>query len=316
MTGTVVSQAVFVPLFVLVGVVVGREWIPWVSGLEWGGVLLVGLLFATMLTVNSPMVTIALLSETGASGPVAKTTLGTVLVADVVVILSLPEPRAGPGRPGRGRLGAAHPGRGALPGGQPLHLWRAVVVAGIVGLYLRFVKLELVLFAVVVVFATDAAARAMHFELLLSLVVAGFLVENVPLVRAEPLVATLHAMGWPVFVVFFALAGVELPIGDFFRLWPVVTVFVLLRALGIWVAGRVGARVGGAEESVRQYAWTGLLSQAGVALGLAAVAAERFPHLGAALQATVVGVITLNQTLGPVLFRRALDRSGEVVAAG
>ena len=49
--------------------------------------LSVTLLFATTLTVNSPMVTLALLTETKAQGPLAKTTLGVVLVADVVVIL-------------------------------------------------------------------------------------------------------------------------------------------------------------------------------------------------------------------------------------
>ena len=77
-------------------------------------------------------------------------------------------------------------------------------------LYLRFVKRELVVFAVVVVFATAAAAQALHFELLLSLLVAGFLVENVAPVRAEPLVEMLHLMAVPVFVIFFAMAGAEL----------------------------------------------------------------------------------------------------------
>ena len=48
------------------------------------------------------------------------------------------------------------------------------------------------MFAVVLVFATAAAAQALHFELLLSLLVAGFLVENVAPVRAEPLVEMLH----------------------------------------------------------------------------------------------------------------------------
>ena len=64
-------------------------------------------------------------------------------------------------------------------------------------------------------FATAAAAQALHFELLLSLLVAGFLVENVAPVRAEPLVQTLHLMAVPVFVIFFAMAGAELRLQTF-----------------------------------------------------------------------------------------------------
>ena len=55
--------------------------------LDLAPLLFVSLLFAATLTVNSPMVTLALLTETRRAGPLAKTTLGVVLVADVVVIL-------------------------------------------------------------------------------------------------------------------------------------------------------------------------------------------------------------------------------------
>ena len=68
------------------------------------------------------------------------------------------------------------------------------------------------MFAVVVVFATAAAAQALDFELLLSLLVAGFFVENLAPVRAEPLVHALHHMAVPVFVIFFAMAGAELDV--------------------------------------------------------------------------------------------------------
>ncbi|HEY8377700.1 MAG TPA: cation:proton antiporter, partial [Nannocystis sp.] len=45
------------------------------------------LLFASVAIVHSPAVTMALLNETGARGPVARTTLGVVLLADVAVVL-------------------------------------------------------------------------------------------------------------------------------------------------------------------------------------------------------------------------------------
>ena len=114
-------------------------------------------------------------------------------------------------------------------------LWRdvfgsiaaGIVVGGILTLYLRFVQREMILFAVMAVFATAFAAQTLHFELLLSLLVAGFLVENVAPVRAEPLVHALQETAGPVFVVFFALAGAELHLEAFLGLWPVVLVLAL-----------------------------------------------------------------------------------------
>ena len=169
------------------------------------------------------------------------------------------------------------------------------------------------MFAVVVVFATAAAAETLGFELLLSLLVAGFLVENVAPVRAEPLVETLHQMAVPVFVVFFAIAGAELYVQEFAALWPLVLGVALLRMGAIAVGATAGGRLAGAEPQVTRFAWTGLVSQAGVALGLATIVADRLPVVGVAMQTLIVGVIAFNESVGPVLFRRGLDRAGEIV---
>ena len=186
------------------------------------------------------------------------------------------------------------------------------LIGGLLTLYLRFVRREMVLFAVVVVFATAAVAQALHFELLLSLLVAGFLVENVAPVRAEPLVHALHLMAVPVFVIFFAMAGAELRVQAFVALWPLVLGAALLRMLGIYGGARVGATWGGAEPVVRRYAWMGLVSQAGVALGLAAIVADRLPRIGVAMQTLIVGVIAFNESVGSVVFRRGLELAGEI----
>jgi Kef-type K+ transport system membrane component KefB len=186
------------------------------------------------------------------------------------------------------------------------------LVGGVLTLYLRFVRRELVVFAIVVVFATAAAAQALHFELLLSLLVAGFLVENVAPVRAEPLVEVLHVMAVPVFVIFFAMAGADLRLQTFVTLWPIVLTVALVRMGLIYVGTTAGARLGRAEPVVTRYAWTGLVSQAGVALGLATIVADRLPRLGLAMQTMIVGIIAFNESVGPVLFRHGLDRAGEI----
>jgi len=186
-----------------------------------------------------------------------------------------------------------------------------VGVAVIATLWLRFVKLELALFAVIVVFVTGVMARELHFELLLTLLVAGFLVQNVARVQAEPLVHTLQAIADPVFVVFFALAGAELHLHEVVALWPVVLGFAAVRAIAIRVGAKGGARLTGADPLITRYGWMGLVSQAGVALGLSAVVAARLGERGIAMQSVIVGIIAVNETIGPILFKRALVATGE-----
>lgn len=307
--------AAVLPVLVLV-VVLGRAHIPFAAGLTGPSLVLIALVFGTILTVNSPMVTLAMLTETGARGPLARTVLGVVLVADVVVILlftiffSLAQ----------ASLGAAGASAWRVFGSLFWELGGSVVagavVGALIGIYLRYVKLELVLFVIVVVFATAALADALHFELLLTLLTAGFVVENVAPVRAEPLVETLHQIAWPVFVVFFALAGAELHVQEFLGVWPVVLVVALGRGFAMRIGASVGARRGGAEAAVVQWGWMGLVSQAGVALGLAAVLAQRMPGLGEEMGVVIVGVIAVNETVGAILFRRGLQRAGELADAG
>jgi Kef-type K+ transport system membrane component KefB len=291
----------------------GRHWLPFLGALDAVPLVFVSLLFAATLTVNSPMVTLALLTETRAAGPLAKTTLGVVLVADVLVILLFTVvfslARASLGGETEGAVATLFQLLKEVFGS----LLAGALVGGVVSLYLRFVKRELALFAVVVVFATAGAAQALGFELLLSLLVAGFLVENVAPVRAEPIVEALHQMAVPVFVIFFAMAGAELHLQQFAAVWPLVAAVALARASAVYFGSRTGARLARAEPVVTRYAWTGLVSQAGVALGLATIVADRLPVLGVAMQALIVGVIAVNESVGPVLFRRGLDRAGEIV---
>jgi hypothetical protein len=56
----------------------------------------------------------------------------------------------------------------------------------------------------------------------------------------------------------------------------------------------------------------GLVSQSGVAIGLAMIVAETFPTFGADLRSLLLALIALNETVGAVLFRRALVAAGEM----
>jgi Kef-type K+ transport system membrane component KefB len=115
-----------------------------------------------------------------------------------------------------------------------------------------------------------------------------------------------------VLVVFFALAGAGLALRTLSGVWWLVIPVVLIRALGIWAGCRIGVRWAGIPPKAGDNIWMGLVAQAGVAIGLAAVVTEVYPERGAPLQALFLGVLAVNQLLGPILFLRALASSGEI----
>jgi Kef-type K+ transport system membrane component KefB len=296
----------------------------YVSFLRGGGlveVVALSALFAAVVIVHSPAVTMALLSETNARGPVARTTLSVVLVADVVVVLlfsgALALTRAVV--PGRGDVGGMSAAVVAWEIGGSV-LVGAALGAG-VALYMRFVQRELMLFAVVVAFLGSEIARMAHVELLLTLLVAGFVTENVTRHGGRELLAAMERSAAPVFVVFFALAGAYIQVAGLAALWPIAVAVVVARGVGIWTGARAGvawsARGGEVgSDAVRRNVWLGLISQAGVAIGLATIIATLYPRRGEQMRTLLLAVIAINTIAGQVLFRLALLRSGEVREGG
>lgn len=269
-------------------------------------------LFGAVTIVHSPAVTMALLAETRAHGPVARTTLGVVLVADVVVVVlftaALAIARTFVGTPGTATsydtLALAWEIGGAIIVGA--------LLGGAVALYLRFVQRELVLFAVLVAFFGVEVARLAHVETLLTLLVAGFTSESLSGGRGRELLHAMERSAAPVLVVFFALAGATLHIDALAQVWPVALAIVAARALAIFAGSHIGARHAGAPDIVRRNVWLGLLSQAGVAIGLATVVQTAFPERGRDIGTLLLAVITINEVLGQIMFRVALARAGEI----
>lgn len=289
-----------------------RPYLPFL-GTGWTETFVFSLLFASMAIVHSPAVTLAILSETEARGPVARMVLGTVLLSDVVVVLifsatlSLAQALAPPA------------GFGAVitAGVVAWELLGAVIVGSALGiaisLYLRFVHKELFLFALLVTFLGAEVARMLHVEVLLTLLTAGFVMENTS--KRESGLALRHAMeraAAPVFVVFFALAGASMHLDEFVTLWPLVVPIVLVRAAGIKFGSQFGGWWAGLPRRESRNVWTGLVSQAGVAIGLASVVAEVYPERGAALRNLFLAVIAVNELAGPILFKRGLANAGEL----
>jgi len=298
--------------------VVARDHIAFLRGSPWAAVIAFSVVFASIAIVHSPAVTMALLAETKARGPVSRTSLGVVLISDVVVVLVLTATLA------LARLLVPPSGSDApalTVGTVGWEVGGAVLVGAAIGslvaLYLRFVRRELFLFAVMVAFFGAEISALLHVEPLLTLISAGFVAENAsPREHGAALREAMERAAAPIFVVFFALAGAEIALPQLAELWPLVLPLAVVRGGAIWLGSRIGVRwsgISGDEAGVlRRHLWSGLIPQAGVAIGLSAVVAHTYPSRGEGIRALFLALVAVNESVGSILFRRALDRSGEI----
>lgn len=271
------------------------------------------LLFASIAIAHSPAVTLGILTETRARGPVARTTLGVVLVSDVVLVIvfSLVATLS--------RILMPLPGSGEVTS-LPVVVWEiagALVVGALIGggvaLYLRFIRRELLLFGIIVAMLGAEISRLAHVELLLTLLTAGFVMENfAPDETGEAMRRAVERAAAPVFVVFFALSGASIHLGELITLFAIAAPLALVRAASIYVGTRAGTGWARVSEPEHRYVWMGLISQAGVAIGLATAVASVYPVLGSTVRALALALIPINELIGPILFKRALTVSGEL----
>jgi len=150
----------------------------------------------------------------------------------------------------------------------------------------------------------------LRFDWLLIFITAGFVVQNLS-AQGDRFLAAIERLGEIVFVIFFATAGAHLDLPLLGKLWPLALALALARAGCTFGAGRLASRLADDPPALRRWGWSGLVSQAGLALGVAARIQGEFPAFGTAFAAMAVATVALNEMIGPVLFKTALDRTGE-----
>ena len=119
--------------------------------------------------------------------------------------------------------------------------------------------------------------------------------------------------GWPpAYILLFVLAGAGLRLSALAELWPWVLLLGGLRAVSLRYGLLWAGRHPSVTPALAREGWLGLVPQAGSALGLAQVARRAFPEWGVSLETFVVAMIGLHEVVGPICFRRALGRAGEI----
>jgi Kef-type K+ transport system membrane component KefB len=270
----------------------------------------VALVLGVVMAAQSPSVVVALRAELDADGPICRTVLGVVVIADLVVITLFA------GSSTLAKVVIA--GDAAGLDSTILHLvWElgGSVVVGLfvgvlIGLYLGRVRDGAPLFVLMVAFVVAEVGARIGLDPLLVALSAGMLIRNVT-GQGGTLHDAIEGTLLPVYVVFFALAGARIHIDVLAVVGVPALLLVLLRG-GVFIGGsRLAGRLAGAPAAVRRFVGFGMLPQAGLAIALSMLFAETFPTFGAEASALTLGIVALNEMVAPLLYRAALVRSGE-----
>ena len=162
-------------------------------------------------------------------------------------------------------------------------------------------------------------SQAFGLSLILTTMILGMVVVNRCAEHGRHIRYTIEQAGPVIYVLFFTLVGARFQISLLPTMGLLGLAYVVLRSAGKFFGAWLGGTVGGAEPAVRNNLGLGLLSQAGVAIGLALASAERFSAYGPegmALGALIINVITATtfvvQIVGPICVKLAISRAGEI----
>ena len=291
------------------------------------------LIFGSMAPASAPAGTVAIIQEYKAKGSLTQALYAVVGFDDGLAIIIFGFAAA----VSKSLLMAETPGHVSegffqMLKAPTLEIILSIVVGTVLGFLLcqlvRFIKNSRDMLIIVFGIITLSTGLSMmwHLSLILTNMVIGFVLINT---RRESLVHKVTAPLLEImpltFVLFFCLAGAHLHLAALPSLGIIGIVYILGRSGGLIGGARLGAIFGHVEEKIKKYVGLGILSQAGVAIGLALIVNSEFAGLGAvtdgvshgsAIGIKVITTITATcivfEIIGPILAKYALGKAGEL----
>ena len=155
------------------------------------------------------------------------------------------------------------------------------------------------------VFVAAGLAGMLDLSPIVVAITMGIVVANVATHHSRPFTA-IEGVEWPFMILFFVIAGASLHIEALPAAGWLVAGYVLARALGIVAGVWCGARMSGLSRVIGRWLGVCLLPQAGVALGMSLMAAQRFPEHAQVILTVVLSSTVLLELTSPVLTRWVL----------
>jgi Kef-type K+ transport system membrane component KefB len=286
------------------------------------------LIYGAMAPASAPAGTVAVIQETKARGKLTKALYAVVGFDDglAIIIFGFAFALA------KNILASEVPGV-ETPGIVDLMIppIKEIFLSCLFGLVLGSIFLYLIRNAkkdsdiLVLIFGTVFIATGVsvhhHMSLFLTNMTVGFLFANA--IHPRKVHQVMHSLSYTMpmlFIWFFSLAGAHLELGKLPQLGLLGIAYVIARIIGLTSGAFIGGSIGGCDPKVKKWLGMGILSQAGVAIGLslivrndfAAMASTRGLEIGAAVITTITATCIVFELIGPICTRFALDKAGEI----
>ena len=272
---------------------------------------------SALASATAPASTMMTIRQTGAHGDFVDTLLGSVALDDVVSLIAFSV-----------AISVAMAGSGgnvdfksvALPIAYNLLL---ILVGGVFGLFLKFLMNKRstdnrLIIAIAFLFVVCGIGAALSVSPLLGCMTMATVYIN--LTDDDRLFKQLNYFSPPVLLLFFVLSGVNFRIDALFDSSsslggvPLIVIgvsYFLVRMLGKYSGAYAGCLITKKPKKTRNFLGFALVPQAGVAIGLVAMAARTIGgERGEVLQTVILSSSILYELIGPALAKLALYLSG------
>ena len=159
-----------------------------------------------------------------------------------------------------------------------------------------------------IVFLTAGLALWFEVSFLIAGITAGAIIVNLAR-HHDYAFHEIERIKLPFMLLFFLLAGASLDLGALAAVGWTAAAYVVLRIVARLVSGPIGARIGRVPPRERALYGPALLPQAGVAVGMALVAAETLPAWEVEIMSLVIAATVVFEIIGPPATLAALRRS-------
>lgn len=159
-----------------------------------------------------------------------------------------------------------------------------------------------------IVFLTAGLALWLEVSFLIAGMTAGAIIANLGR-HHDYAFNEIERIELPFMLLFFLLAGASLDLNALVSMGWVAAAFIALRVVARLASGEIGARLGRVPKAEMHLYGPALLPQAGVAVGMALVAAETLPVWGEQIVSLVIATTVVFELVGPPITLACLRRS-------
>jgi Kef-type K+ transport system membrane component KefB len=204
---------------------------------------------------------------------------------------------------------------------RPLwEIFGAVIVGGAVGFLVSFLTNKskmssdhIFIVSIGIVILTWGIAKYIGVSAILSCMILGTVMVNYNKSISNRSNQLIDRIMSPIFILFFAAIGAEIDFVQFASILGVVLIYCLARSIGKIIGCGLGGIMAHAEPKITKYLGVALLNQAGVAVGLAFLAAQELSafNMGVLITTLMATTTAVFQILSPLGTQFALKKSGE-----